>query len=247
MASYRSPTLLGLLIVLLPMGSVRAQQVRESRATIISGGWRLAGDLYVPFDAPDSPVPAIIMFNQAAGDRKAYAGLAEALARHGFVTLRVDLRGHGESTTLGRFDPSDSTTRRFIWNADSDVVAAVRYLRSVEGVDGEKIGVVSASYSGEEAAEAQRRERIGQAFVALSPGSFSDASIDALEKADIPWLFVVSNSDRYLHGIAAAIQERASRAEIIFVPGTKHGSDILLDRPDIAERIAVWFDDKLKP
>ena len=68
-----------------------------------------------------------------------------------------------------------------------------------------------------------------------------------LTAAGIPWLFIVSSNERYLHGIAAALQQQSASAEILFMPGKKHGSDILLDRPDIAERIAVRFQSNLKP
>ncbi len=51
----------------------------------------------------------------------------------------------------------------------------------------------------------------------------------------------MSKDERFLHEIAAAIQEESQSAEILFVPGEQHATNILERRPDLAERLAVWF------
>jgi cephalosporin-C deacetylase-like acetyl esterase len=52
--------------------------------------------------------------------------------------------------------PGDSLTASFIWDSEADVIAARRYLASLEAIDEERIAIVGASYSGEEMAEAGR-------------------------------------------------------------------------------------------
>jgi len=64
-----------------------------------------------------------------------------------------------------------------IWDAAADVVAAQQYLRSHPGIDAARIAIMGGSYSGEEMAEAGRLVGDADAYVALSPGSFGDASI----------------------------------------------------------------------
>lgn len=95
-------------------------------------------------------------------------------------------------------------------------------------------------------AEAARKHGYAQAYVALSPGSFSDESIMAIDSTRIPWLFIVSKNERYLHEVLAVLQEKSQTVEIVIVPGTKHATDILEARPDVAERIAVWLARQLR-
>jgi dienelactone hydrolase len=202
----------------------------------------LVGDLRLPESSDE--LPAVLLLNQAAGDRRDYRYLAEELGRRGIASLRIDLRGHGESTNLGRFVPTEADEQvreTMIWNAEVDVVAAHEFLRSHAKLDPQRIGIVGASYSGEEMAEAAQAIGYADAYVALSPGSFSDESIQAMDDSGVPWLFVVSRQDRFLHEIAAVVQSTTENVETLYLPGSQHATEILVDRPDIAERIAVWL------
>jgi alpha-beta hydrolase superfamily lysophospholipase len=187
------------------------------------------------------------MLNQAAGNRGAYVELAQDLADRGIASLRLDLRGHGESTNLGRFVPGDSLTTPFIWESEADVIAARRYLASLETIDEERIAIVGASYSGEEMAEAGRLTTFARAYVALSPGSFSDESIAGIDTSGVPWLFVASREERFLQEITAAVVAQTRTAGIVLVPGRAHASNLLEDRPDLVLRIAAWLDQALGP
>jgi dienelactone hydrolase len=217
----------------------QSHPAHETRVVVENEGWRLVGDLVVP--PSRAPVPAVLLLNKAAGNRTAYVGLARRLAERGIASLRLDLRGHGESTNLGQFVPYAEPRSALIWDAESDVRAAHRFLARYEGIDSTRLGVVGGSYSGEEMAEAGRRWGYARAYVALSPGSFSDASIDAIDPSGIPWLVVASTDERHLHEVMAALQARSRSAEILFVPGTWHASEIVESRPDVAERVAVWL------
>ncbi len=184
------------------------------------------------------------MLNQAAGDRKPYEKLSAELAKRGISSLRLDLRAHGESTNLGKFNPASTTDQereRMIWNADEDVVAAHRFLQEHPAIDGNRMANVGPSYSGEEMAEAGRNTKYAQAYVALSPGSFSDESIADMDSSGASWLFIVTKNERYLTDIVAKVHERTRSVEIVYLPGDKHGTDILDDRADIAIRIATWL------
>ena len=219
----------------------------EIPVVIDSQGWRLVGDLRLP--PSDNPLPVALMLNQAAGDRTAYVELAEHLASRGIASLRLDLRGHGESTNLGRFEPSESDSlsrERFIWDSDIDVTAAHQYLKSLARVDSNRIGIVGSSYSGEEMAEAGRNHGYVRAYVLLSPGSFSEESIPEIDSSGVPWLFITTNNDRFLKEITASVQAQSKTVELIIAPGTEHATDILQAHPEMAERIAVWLEQKLE-
>jgi len=229
---------------LLQIGAVAAEQA--DRIVIESDGWELIGDLLIP-DSNDAS-PAVLMLNQAAGTRQPYEELAAELAERGIASLRLDLRGHGESTNLGEFIPqsaSDKDRKTLIWDANADVVAAHQYLLQHPNIDSTRIGLVGASYSGEEMAEAGRITAYAQAYVALSPGSFSDESIDAMDVPTVPWLFIVSKNEQFLHEIVAKVGEKTRTVEILYIPGDKHATDILDARADLSERIAAWLSVKL--
>ena len=216
----------------------------ETRVVIENDGWELVGDLRLP--VADGPVPAVLMLNKAAGDRTVYRELAEQLASRGIASLRLDLRGHGESTNLGRFVPGEVPHDPLIWDSEADVIAAHRYLMDLDAIDSDRIGMVGGSYSGEEMAEAGRLFQYAQAYVELSPGSFTDESIAAIDTSGVPWLFIASKNERHLKEITAAVRAESETVEMIILPGTEHATRILEARPDMAERIAVWLAQRLQ-
>jgi dienelactone hydrolase len=217
-----------------------SQVVAQSqRVTVESSGWEMVGDLIVP-DSPEA-VPAVLMLNQAAGDRRPYASLAAELSSRGMASLRLDLMGHGESTNLGTFVPGERDMDPIIWEADKHIPTILEYLRSVDGVDPDRIAIVGASYSGEEATESGRNVGYADAYVMLSPGSFSDQSIAAIDSSNVRWLFVASREDRFLQEITESVQARSTNVELLVLPGGKHATDLLDERPDLAERIAIWI------
>lgn len=218
----------------------------DERVIIQSNGWELIGDLLMPMENKSGA--AVLMLNQAAGNRKPYERLSAELAESGIASLRLDLRGHGESTNLGIFNPpeiTDQDRERMIWNSDQDVVAAFRFLQDHPVIDASRIAIVGASYSGEEMAEAGRNAGYAQAYVALSPGSFSDESIAAMDGSGASWLFIVAKNDSYLVDIVAKVHEKTRYVEILHLPGDRHATDILDDRPDMAARITAWLNEAL--
>jgi dienelactone hydrolase len=186
------------------------------------------------------------MLNKAAGDRAAYEGMARALDDRNIASLRLDLRGHGDSTNLGTFVPGELSPHPMIWDAEKDVVAAVNYLKEHGRVDPNRIAVVGGSYSGEEMAEAGRIAGYAAAYVALSPGSFSDESIAGIDDSGVPWLFVTSRDEPHLQEIRRLVTETSVSVEQIITPGKNHASRLLGDFPDLNERIAVWLHSKLQ-
>ena len=136
------------------LASPNGLAAQGERVTVVSDGWELIGDLLIP--ETSGPHAAVLMLNQAAGSRAPYTDLASELAGRGVASLRLDLRGHGESTNLGRFVPGENRRDPLIWDAEVDVRAALEFLRAQPSVDTSRIAVVAASYSGEESAESGR-------------------------------------------------------------------------------------------
>lgn len=214
---------------------------REKRIVVESSGWKIVGDLLVP--KSQRPVPAVILLNKAAGDRRVYEPLARHLADNGIASLRIDLRGHGQSVNKGKFVPGNQDSLALTEGGDEDVTAAFRYLKTVSGIDTQKIGFVGASYSGEEMAVSARKYGYGKAYVALSPGSFSEESMEAIDRSGAPYLFIKSTEEkaRSLKDFFQVLRQKSRTAQIMEVVGTQHATDILSAHSELAEMIAVWF------
>jgi dienelactone hydrolase len=217
----------------------------NKRVKLDSDGWEIFGDLRIPEST--HPVPAVILLNKAYGNRAVYKKLSEHLAAIGIASIRVDLRAHGESVNKGKFGPPfDEKMRSLLTGTDRDISAVYNYLKKHSGIASERIGFVGASYSGEEMMASARTGEYGKAYVALSPGSFSEESMDSIDKLKTPWFFVKSVGEiALMNDVFLTLRQKSKTARILEVAGKKHASDILEDHPEIAELIATWFRHKL--
>jgi dienelactone hydrolase len=214
----------------------------ETRVEMESGSWTLVGTLRVP--SGTERAPAVLMLNGAARDRRAYGPLAAELAARGLVSLRLDLRGEGESINVARFEPGQTDPR--MDGAEHDVVRALQWLANHPRVDAARIGVLGASYSGELMAAAARLGSPAAAYVALSPGSFSDTSARAIDASGIRWWFIASADERFAQGVVQRIPSLSTSARVTIVPGNAHASDLLSPHFLLNADIADWFDVRLR-
>ena len=216
---------------------------RDSVIAIDSDGWSLVGNFTQPVVIA-SRAPTVLLLNKANGSRQAYASVARELARRGVASLRLDLRGEGESTTLGSFVPGVPNAQ--LQYPERDVAAAFAWLRAQDSVDGTRLGVVGASYSGEVMAIAQRAGSRARAYVALSPGSLSAETIDAIDASGVPWWILRSRNERFVRDVVAAARARSRTARVTEVEGNGHASDMLIGNPGLSAEIADWLASALR-
>ena len=251
----RSPASAGSLVrtlaLLLVLGGSVAARSAETRVEIGSEGWTLVGDLATPSDS--SPEGMALLFHKAAGDRTAFEELAAHLAKSGIASLRVDLRGHGESTGLGAFDPELSRyydaddpdiVRNFelIRAGDRDVVAVLEWLESRGDLSGLPTVVVASSYTGEEVVEAAVETRWADLYVLLAPGSFSERSIAEIDPSGVPWLFVRAEKELpFFPELFAAIEQGSETAEVRVLPGEGHATDLFEHNPTLHLELIDWI------
>lgn len=209
----------------------------SERVTIESGEWNIVGDLLLP--ETTEPVAVVILLNQAAGNRTVYRELADQLAKYGIGSLRIDLRGHGESTNCGHFLPEEGVS--ILSGTEHDVAAAHTWIKKDKRLDPNRIGFVGASYSGEMMMQSGRITGYGAAYVALSPGSLSGDSIAAIDRENLPWLLIVTRRDPYLAKIVQELREESQTAEFLELSGTEHATDLLSTKRGLAEHISLWF------
>lgn len=119
-----------------------------------SGGFTLHGTLDLPRDTRDQGQPAAVIVpglgavtrEGVIGDEghvdALYADLGETLAQHGFVVLRYDKRGVGESTPL----PSES--EMVFDHHVEDAAAAAEFLRDREEVDPSDVAMIGHGQGG---------------------------------------------------------------------------------------------------
>jgi len=220
-----------------------AQQAPYTEKTVIitNDGWQLHGDLILPAAAQSFSI--VLLLNKANGNRQAYAQLAQQLAKRNIASLRLDLRGHGESINKGKFIPFDSLNNANMQLGETykDVMAAYRYLQAIHGADTNKMACVGASYNGENMMIAARQLKYALCYVALSPGSFSDESISKIDSSGAAWLFVKSQDEMSMRDFEKYVFAASKKAEIIIVAGTAHATDILSVYPGISVQIADWL------
>ena len=166
----------GLDIVRTDIASVASRHVAISRSNdeqvrIPAGGFTLAGTLAKPADAATAPRPAVILTAGAGPlDRDALTAgipilgqLASALADAGFIVLRYDKRGVGQSG--GRTEVAS------LGDFSDDQRAAVKFLTSRKDVDDRRIAVVGFSEGGlVSLLSAAKEKRIGAVVLVSTPG-----------------------------------------------------------------------------
>jgi dienelactone hydrolase len=95
---------------------------------------RLTGFLYRPTDASeDNKLPIVICAHGVSNSKFTMSGIALEVARRGFVTLSIDLNGHGNSNSVSN---DDSTL---------GILAAINYLSSLPYANSSILGVIGHS------------------------------------------------------------------------------------------------------
>ncbi|WP_223669941.1 CocE/NonD family hydrolase [Kangiella shandongensis] len=105
-------------------------------------GTRLAARIWMPVDAEDNPVPAILEFipyRKRDGVRLRDESMHPYFAGHGYACLRVDLRGSGDSEGL--------LTDEYLQQELDDGYAILEWLTQQSWCDG-KVGMIGISWGG---------------------------------------------------------------------------------------------------
>ncbi len=107
----------------------------------------IPGVLYKPKQASaETPVPAIVLVHGGPGGQstRGYSALIQHLVNHGYAIYAANNRGSsGYGKTFFHMDD-----RRHGEEDLKDIVAAGDYLRGLDWVDAEKVGVMGGSYGG---------------------------------------------------------------------------------------------------
>ncbi len=236
--------------------TTHAQTTTAQPVTIHSDGWMLEGDLQLPVDVPVRAFA--VLLHKAAGDRSAYQQMARTMAGSGIASLRIDLRGHGESTNKGVFDPEISryfdqddpavvANFELIRAGDRDILAVLRWLQGQPAYAELPLVMMGSSYTGEEMAEAGAAFGYADVYVALAPGNFSEDSISRIDGSAVPWLFVRAEVELpFFPALFEAIRDGSESAEIWVLPGEGHATDLFDANPELHSRLLEWINEQLE-
>jgi len=137
-----------------------------STVSIPYGSSRLTGNLYRPIDASeDNKLPTVICAHGVSNSKFTMSGIALEVARRGFITLALDLNGHGNSESVSN---DDSTL---------GITAGIAYLSSLSYADTSTLGVIGHSM-GAGAARATAISHGNITATVLIGGATSDLSSD---------------------------------------------------------------------
>ena len=217
-------------------------------------GWELFA---TENDAGGEAVAIALLFHGAARDRSRYDHLAALLAETEIASIRMDLRGHGESTNIRTFDfsgfgvlaeddPEVMANRAIIDDGDRDVAALQEWVGQQPDYQDLPLIVLGASYSGEEIAQAGATAGFGDLYVQLSPGSFSEESIAQIDSSGARWLFVRADIERSFFPPLFEDIGDASDAEIWVLEGEGHADRLLTSHPELLTRLRDWISARLR-
>jgi hypothetical protein len=124
--------------------------------TFMNEGEQIVGILHVPDGLRESEcAPAVVMFHGFTGNKseahRLFVHVARALCEAGYVVLRFDFRGSGDSD--GDFE--EMTVPREV----SDAVRSLDFISDVEGVDPKRIGILGLSMGGRVASILASKDR----------------------------------------------------------------------------------------
>lgn len=154
--------------------AVRSQPVRnpnDSDVLIPMAGFTLAGTLTVPHETGKMRRPAVILVagsgsvdrDEVVAGIPIFAQIAAGLAEQGFVVLRYDKRGVGQSG--GRSE------RVTIQDYADDLITTVRWLAKRQDIDPKQIAVAGHSEGGAVAMlAAEREDKISSLILIAAPG-----------------------------------------------------------------------------
>jgi uncharacterized protein len=170
------------------IASVAARRVPVSRPNdeqvrIPSNGFSLAGTLSKPLQASGQPLPAVVLVSgsgpndrdETVANIPIFGQLSSAIADAGFIVLRYDKRGVGQSG--GRAESAG------IPDYTEDLRAAVKLLSDRKDVDGKRIAVIGHSEGGYVALLAAAKEKKIAAVGLLATPGVSGADLILAQQA----------------------------------------------------------------
>ena len=199
---------------------------------VTADGWRIAGD----YQAPSAGKPTAILVHCVAAGRGEWAPLIQELAKRGWGTLAIDLRGHGASGA-GPKGPDDfrGIDARGEWpQAERDILAAARFLKD-RGVGARQLVLIGASIGANLCSRAAAVLK-PRTLVLLSPGA-DYRGVRLAPIAPARSIAAAAPTDAYAHATVRRLKELLPGLTVLEA-SSGHGAQMLEDK--------VWREALLK-
>lgn len=205
-------------------------------------GYTIAGTLY----AVDRPKPAgLVLVPMLGTTRERWLSFAQAAQAEGYLSLAIDMRGHGDSTMRRGAKTSYKSFSTQDWlGVVNDIAAAKRALLDA-GADPDNIAVVGASIGANLALRYALSDPEIQAAVLISPGKeYHGVTVeDAItEYGSRPLMLMTTTGDSYSQETCTALKQLAkTHCELHEYPGAAHGTDLLDTNENANGQILLWL------
>lgn len=186
------------------------------------------------YSAAIRPAPGVLLLHQRGADRTSWEALALKLQAAGYAVLAIDQRGYGE--TSGAED----------WtSAQGDAVTALDMLATLPGIAPGQVIVVGASLGANVGLNACAARPGCAAAVLLSPGLDYRGITTAGAMAQLgarPVLILAGENDGNNPADSLTLGNLAAGDhEVLIFPQGGHGTAMLENVPDLADRIVAWL------
>lgn len=209
-----------------------------------SDGVMIVGDVYHPQDAPKG---GIILLHMMPTDRTSWSDFAQKLSASGYLTLAIDLRGHGESVKQATKTLDFNTFSSAEHQASKlDVEAALAWLKINRQLNLSQIGLVGASIGANLAIGTLANHPEIPWGALLSPGLdyrgiTTEPQVAKLSVSQRLYM-VTSDNDIYSLETVRRLKNLASdNITVKELSSAGHGTDMLDKVPGLDEEIIVWM------
>jgi dienelactone hydrolase len=171
----------------------------ESEVTFnTADGWTIHGILSTPDLGQDEKCAALVLIPSPSHDRDVYGhngypSVRAAIEKENIATLRIDIRGRGQSADPLEYHALTPEQRARV---SLDVKSAIEFLGQQKKIDSSLIGIFAEGPSAEAGVAAAVEDPRVSALVLLS-GRLGQAAKDSIAtRKDLPVLCVVSQEDK---------------------------------------------------
>jgi dienelactone hydrolase len=219
-----------------------------------SDGWTLRGRLRVP-EGPvaQAKMPGVVLVHGAKHDEQTYYQLAREAAKKGFVSLRFDWRGKGESINEGKSIYGVDLSTKDQDNIHLDVKAAIEYLATQKQVDASRIGTIAATLSCVETLEAADGDaRVKTVVLLTSAAEATPQAKHFLTTSGVPIFAIASLEDNnYQRGNLAETTRHiyqlsnSKSSQLLLYDDAGRGSEMFKVKRELQPMVLRWLGEKL--
>lgn len=186
--------------------------------------------------------PPVILVHQLGKDRHTYDSFAKKIVNEGYTVLSIDLRGHGDSTKRGGGTISYTLFTENDWKQIvNDINAAYAFLAT------DSPFIVGASIGANAALQYASDHPSTRGIILLSPGiNYHGVDVTiASKKNTVSTLIIASKEDSYSANSSQLIFSSLaiSDKKLLLVENAGHGTDMLIQKPELANEILMWFNE----